>query len=330
MHEIETVFTSAESPSENTMKSQQAHQSASQKQKIRASFTLIELLVVVAILSILMAILLPALLTAKETAKDIICKNQMKQMGLSMQNYMADNNSEFWYSTNYTNWYDTKITAAPEIQVLVYDYQLIKIMRKGGNGTAYSAPYAYSGLSTGIFCPTTENRARCSTYAINQNAALRRSADQCTGGTTTTPKKWNASCKRARKPEKGVMFAESAISSTVGMPETPLGAAGWGTPVGTNFGGTLPIPNPFAGSYNESVMFWSHGGKGFKYPGDGAMELVPTSGRYIYLLGRQNFVFFDNHVQSFKNNECRGQNNWQSWMIYDWASLRTNSAYGNN
>jgi prepilin-type N-terminal cleavage/methylation domain-containing protein len=53
----------------------------------RRAFTLVELLVVIAIIGVLVALLLPAIQAAREAARRSQCKNNLKNIGLSILNY---------------------------------------------------------------------------------------------------------------------------------------------------------------------------------------------------------------------------------------------------
>ena len=54
-------------------------------------FTLVELLVVIGIVALLVAILLPALNKARESSRSAACLSNLRQLGISHANYVADN-----------------------------------------------------------------------------------------------------------------------------------------------------------------------------------------------------------------------------------------------
>ena len=61
----------------------------------RKGFTLIELLVVIAIIALLLSVILPSLRRAKEAAQRVVCRNHLKNIGLSNEIYATENDGAF-------------------------------------------------------------------------------------------------------------------------------------------------------------------------------------------------------------------------------------------
>ena len=71
---------------------QQGWSKGSTASRSRQGFTLIELLVVVAIIALLISILLPSLNRARTRAKDLVCRTQLRNLGIAFTMYTNEEN----------------------------------------------------------------------------------------------------------------------------------------------------------------------------------------------------------------------------------------------
>jgi prepilin-type N-terminal cleavage/methylation domain-containing protein/prepilin-type processing-associated H-X9-DG protein len=71
-------------------------------ERARHAFTIVELLVVVAIIAILASLLLPAIARASGQGREIVCRNDLRQLGLAWTIYAQDHDDHITYNLGST------------------------------------------------------------------------------------------------------------------------------------------------------------------------------------------------------------------------------------
>ncbi|MFT4556544.1 MAG: prepilin-type N-terminal cleavage/methylation domain-containing protein [Planctomycetaceae bacterium] len=131
--------------------------------RAKKGFTLIELLVVIAIIAILIALLLPAVQQAREAARRSQCKNNLKQIGLSVMNYhdvhrtfspgvtVADVTNAATTQSNYFSWVAQILPFFD--QAPLYKKLDFKVSYQDATGTPNTAALC-STILTAMRCPS--------------------------------------------------------------------------------------------------------------------------------------------------------------------------------
>jgi prepilin-type N-terminal cleavage/methylation domain-containing protein/prepilin-type processing-associated H-X9-DG protein len=133
----------------------------------RSGFTLIELLVVIAIVAVLIGLLLPAIQKVRAAAQRVQCQNNLKQLGLALNQYADSNNHAFPPS---------RTTVSPRVS---YAARILPYLEQGNvaktyvNGKDWNDTLNYPAIQTQLpvfNCPSTPTGLRSDTTIVSSPA----------------------------------------------------------------------------------------------------------------------------------------------------------------
>lgn len=127
----------------------------------RSGFTLIELLVVIAIIAVLISLLLPAVQQAREAGRRSQCRNNLKQMGLAIQNFHEVKGTlpSSRLGPQHASWF---------VQILPYIDQVALYKQWNLNDTYYLQKPATRTTSVPMFyCPSRRTHMLSSQFEIS-------------------------------------------------------------------------------------------------------------------------------------------------------------------
>jgi len=134
-------------------------------------FTLVELLVVIAIIGTLVALLLPAIQAARESARRSHCQNNLRQIGLAMQNHV-DSYGVFptggaESSPKIENYVVGGKAFGPDKQGLGWAYQILPYLEEGSVHDIVKQDQLQAAVIPLYVCPSRRNVSAAKVNAAN-------------------------------------------------------------------------------------------------------------------------------------------------------------------